>query len=69
MNRSWASLLSISLRENVWCKGDFSVLDLCSVLYRGMDDERGDAARLWFVLGKRDNRGDGEGITGDVARR
>lgn len=69
MNRAWALLLATSLRENVLDNGDFSVFDLCNVLYRGTDDERGDAARLWVVLGNRDSRGDGEGIVGDVARR
>lgn len=38
-------------------------------MVRGTDDERGDAARLCDVLGKSDNRGDGEGTTGDVALR
>lgn len=71
MNNSWPLLLSASLREKVWRKGDFSgaVFDLCSVLERGTDDERGDAARLWFILGKSESLGDGDGITGEVARR
>jgi hypothetical protein len=68
---SCALLVSTSAREKVWRNGDFSgaVLDLCKPFERGMDDERGDAARLLLVLGKSDNRGDGDGITGEVALR
>jgi hypothetical protein len=56
---------------NIWLSGDLSgvVFALLSNLDRGTDDERGDVARLLLVLGNSDNRGDGEGTTGDVALR
>jgi hypothetical protein len=61
----------MSLRVNVWCSGDLScvVFALCSTLDRGTADIRGDVARLLLVLGKSDNRGDGEGTIGEVALR
>lgn len=72
-NRSWPFRFSISFWENVCRRGDFSgaVLDRWSFFDRGTDAERGDGdgTGLLRVLGKSDSRGDGDGITGDVARR
>lgn len=63
--------VSSALREKVWRSGDFAgaVLDLCRTLGFAAAPDSGDGARVVFVDGKSESRGEGDGIRGDVALR